>query len=168
MTDFRYRVEWTLPSGVTTDVESPTGGASQFASIVKDAAADVAPTAGDVGRELVKTLEGRRSRWPAAGATANFGPWSQDVSRRMFYVRQGRIRGGRFGAVVILNRAVNRSGRPYAGFVERGIVGPNRFNPSRFARPRRLRANVGAVRRTWLQNSARIVDAAIARRRRGR
>ena len=162
----RYRIQWTGPTGTVSRFESPPAGATEFGELVRDDIAAIAPQPTQVGRELVRVLQGHQSYWPAAGATANFGPWSNDVSRRLFYVQQGRTVTGRYRGVVLLNAARNRSGRPYAGFVDQGIVGPNRFNPSRYASPERRRANTRAVERTWRRTGAAILDQ-VGRRRSG-
>ena len=100
----------------------------------------VRPT--DVGTAFVAALKGRKSRWPAAGQTANRGPWATGRSVAAFRLQQTRQSGGQFDNIRLLNDARNVKGTPYAGFVDRGIG----------AGPGRRRANRDAVRRTWTQN----------------
>ncbi|WP_420431258.1 hypothetical protein [Candidatus Poriferisocius sp.] len=156
--DLRYRIQWTGPTGTVTNVESPPAGASEFAELVRVDVASIAPQPSRVGRELARVLGRRESHWPSRGATANVGPWSRDESRRRFFTRQGRGGSGRYRGFVLLNSALNASGRPYAGYVDQGIVGPNQFNPSTYASAARRRANTRAVLRTWRDRSEAILE----------
>ena len=133
------RVRYFNSKGVATAF--PRGTVAGLGDVVRDDVLELAPGPTEVGKKFVRYLASAQSHWPSRGRTRNSGPWATNTSVRRFRAQQVRTGRGRFSNVALLNDARNRSGRPYAAFVDAGVR----------AGPQRRAANFRAVERTWDQ-----------------
>ena len=164
MVSFQPSVSFARRRGPTSQLlDQPGSGGADAATLgglVRSNVLAVAARPSDAAAVFLQILGSSRSQWPAAGTTANRGPWATGTSVAAFCGRQGRTATGQLREWVIFNNATNRRGTPYAGFVVQGIG----------AGPVRAQANTDAVRRTWNANLPAILRQAaeIARRRSNR
>jgi len=118
--------------------------AASLGQFIRDQADDQLVPITKIANALKSVLTGRQGFWPAKGQTANLGPHARGYSVNQFSVPQSRTAQGKFSHIIMRNDALNRSGKPYAGYVAQGIgVGGARVSPERY------RANFDCVGRTW-------------------
>ena len=110
-------------------------------ALLRDDVRELAPGPAEIGQKFVRYLATGRSHWPSRGRTRNSGPWATNTSVSRFRAVQVRSARGRFSNVTVTNDARNRSGKPYAQYVDAGVN----------AGPRRRAANFRALERTWDQ-----------------
>ena len=95
-----------------------------------------------------KSLSSRTSQWPARRGTANRGPYSEQVSVDRWYMHVRRLKDA--WLVTFRNHARNSDGKPYARYVNEGVVSSGRISDARY------RANFDAGYRTIKRNEEKI------------
>jgi len=148
----RLHLTYVSSTGTRSRIEGPEGGGVSFGEAVREDIRSRLPMR-RLCELFVRELKGRRSQWPSNGPTANDGPYAIGRSRQAFRVQQARDIRGRFGRGEIVNDARNKSGRPYAGWVNQGIrSGGGRVSASRFM------ANYNAVAVTFTRVGDMILE----------